>query len=178
MDERDRSLVAFDPATNTITGRIPFELVGAYEVRLDGREIYLSDRASHSVVVVSTATMRVVARILVGSDPVGFAFTPDSRRVYVSVHFDSVLTVIDTSTYGIVKVIDMVDMPHVPVMSPDGSRVYVGTDHSGVVSRKVAVVSTATNTVRKRIQLRRRTPPPTGWPSPPMAGSYWSTPAR
>ncbi|HEV8558207.1 MAG TPA: YncE family protein [Actinophytocola sp.] len=152
VDTKDRTLVAFDPATNTITNRIPSDFFLEYAVRPDGQEIYATDDVHDRVVVVSTATMSIVASIPVRPDPAGVAFTPDSRRAYVSNDGSGSVTAIDTTTRQIIRVIPT-DQPGLPAASPDGTRIYVATDTGTLASRKLTIISTATNTVQGTIPL-------------------------
>lgn len=149
------ALVAFDPATNTITNRFPSLLV--YAIRPDGREVYAGNTANKTVAVIETATMTVVATIPIGATPAGVAFTPDSRRVYVSGRSPHTVTVIDTTTRRVVTTIPVQSSPFEPAMSPDGSRVYVGT-FPPAFPADVAVINTATNSVVKRIPISNGAP--------------------
>lgn len=151
VDNNERALIAFDPATNTITNRLVFGVIPVYAVRPDGREIYVADGIADTVIVVDTATMSIVARIAVRPSPDGIAFTPDSQRAYVSNNGSGSVTVIDTGTRRIVKAIPT-DQPHdAPVVSPDGSRVYVATSTGTLASRRLTIISTATDTVIRTI---------------------------
>jgi YVTN family beta-propeller protein len=151
VDSNERAVVAFDPTTNTITNRLFFSTIPTYAVRPDGREIYVADAIADTVSVVSTATMSIVARIAVRPSPDGIAFTPDSRRAYVSNNGSGSVTVIDTGARRIVKIIPT-DQPHdAPAVSPDGARVYVATRVDTQASRRLTIISTATDTVTRAI---------------------------
>jgi YVTN family beta-propeller protein len=145
-----QALVAFDPATNTVTHRFPSLLV--YAIRPDGREVYAGNTTTNTVAVIETASMTVVATIPIGATPAGVAFTPDNRRAYVSGRSPSTVTVIDTTSRRVVRTISLSGSPFEPAVSPDGSRVYVGIFPSALPT-EVVVISTATDTVAKRIPL-------------------------
>jgi YVTN family beta-propeller protein len=151
FDATNRAVIGFDPATNTVTDRIPLGFTAQIRIRPDGREIYAGNTSGTSgVAVISTASNAVVATIPV-SFPRDFVFTPDSRRAYVI--SDRSLVVIDTGTRRVIRSIALGGFPYAPAMSPDGSQVYVGFDRASDNARQVAVVSTATDTVTRNIPL-------------------------
>jgi YVTN family beta-propeller protein len=151
FDATNRAVIGFDPATNTITERIPLGFQADLRVRPDGRELYAANISANSgVTVISTASNTVVATIAVTA-PRGLVFAPDSRRAYLI--SDRSLAVIDTGTRRVVRTIAIPGFPYAPAVSPDGSRVYVGFDPSSGIGRQVAVISTATGTLTRTIPL-------------------------
>lgn len=155
------ALAVFDPATNTITDRVPLDFSSyVFEVRPDGREIYVVDIRGARVVVISTATNTVVATIPLGRSASDVAFTPDNRRAYVT--GESGLTVIDTTARRVIATVPLGDIALDSAVSPDGTRVYtpiralvgVGSEYS------LKVTSTATNRVTKSLRLRTGGVPP------------------
>src|SRR3954454_15895833 len=57
LDTGARALVMFDPATNTVLGKLSFgQFVPIFDVRPDGQEIYVLDSLDDLMLVVSTQT--------------------------------------------------------------------------------------------------------------------------
>jgi YVTN family beta-propeller protein len=155
------AVAVLDPATNTVVDRVPLDFDGrGFEVRPDGRELYVVDFHGHRVVVISTVTNTVVASIDVGLAPSDVAFTPDSRRAYVT--GDPGVTVVDTTTRRVVASIPLRESALDSAVSLDGSRVYtptriiVGLDSI----YELKVISTETNRVTKNLRFRIGGVPP------------------
>ncbi|MGH3780020.1 MAG: YncE family protein [Pseudonocardiaceae bacterium] len=71
----------------------------------DGKHVYIASYADNSLLVLDTASRRVVGSINVGANPRGVAVDPDSRHAFVTNFSENSVSVIDTATG---KVIDTV----------------------------------------------------------------------
>lgn len=104
-----------------------------------------------AVVVVDTATNRVLRTIPTALGPHGLAMTPDGRKVYVSSDEVSVVTVIDTTADRIVAQIDVGAASYGLAVSPDGRQVLVsvwGAD-------ELVVIDVAADRITGRVSVPR-----------------------
>ena len=101
---------------------------------IDGHA-YIPDYYDNNVSVINTATNAVIAKIGVGSGPVGVAVSPDGSRVYISNDNDQSVSEINTSTNKVINTYSVGLHPSGMVVSPDGKFVYVssGSDNNVVV---------------------------------------------
>jgi YVTN family beta-propeller protein len=104
---------------------------------------YIANGTASTVSVIDTASNTVVATILVGSDPIGVAVTPDGKHVYVTSDGSNNVSVIDTASNTVVATVTPVNEPIGVAVAPDGKHAYVANYNSN----SVAVIDTATNTV-------------------------------
>jgi YVTN family beta-propeller protein len=126
-------------------------------VSTDGTRAYLTEPNNDALLVLDTATGRLLASIGVGSDPSGLALSPDGSQVWV---VDTTLSspggllptgssgtgsvsVVSTSTDGVIGTVDVGDGPIDVAFSPDGRTAYV-TDNGFLEPGSVSVVDTAT----------------------------------
>jgi gliding motility-associated-like protein len=113
---------------------------------------YIPNSASNTVSVINTATQTVTATILVGTEPIDVAISPDGTRVYVTNYNNTstgTVSVINAITNQVISTVAVGVKPDGIAISPDGSLVYVANPGSQTVS----VISTATNTVSATINL-------------------------
>jgi YVTN family beta-propeller protein len=100
VDWYDGTLYEIDPTTMLVTD--DNQMVGGslWDLIVDsaGSNIYVTDRSTDQVHVVSTSGLAVVTSVLVGDDPWGIDITPDDALVFVANEDSHDVTVIDTAT--------------------------------------------------------------------------------
>ncbi|MBN1846277.1 MAG: beta-propeller fold lactonase family protein [Sedimentisphaerales bacterium] len=116
-----------------------------------GGEIYVACEASHSVIVVDTASRRKVAEIPVGGYPHDVTFRPDGAFAYASNRLDDSVSVIETAGRRVVAVIGVGDEPHGLLTDPAGKHLYVLNTSSDDIS----VIDTETRREIKRLRAGR-----------------------
>ena len=100
MDYTDPAVIVIDSATDTVLDKVQLaeNQRGGFKARYtpDGSKILtMSDNGSY-VNILNPADLHGVQKVLiVGKDPMGFAFSPDGRRALVSNHGDGSVSVID-----------------------------------------------------------------------------------
>lgn len=108
--------------------------VGAFPSRLvispDGSRVYVTNRHSHTVSVISTATHKVIHTIPGLNQPEAIAVSPDGRRLYVSNLGSQSVTVINTTTYSFISQMTGLSSAHSILLNRDGSRLYVASHTS------------------------------------------------
>jgi YVTN family beta-propeller protein len=65
-------------------GKVPSAFAGSLALSADGRILYVLDQGNWRVVVIDTATRRVIASAPTGVDPIALALSPDGRHLYVA----------------------------------------------------------------------------------------------
>ena len=117
--------------------------------------VYVTNADGNNVSVIDTATNKVIAKVQVGSNPLGIVATPDGKKVYVA-NFGSLdfpgntVSVIDTATNTVTDTVTVGFFPYYGVtVSPDGKNIYVPNMGSGNVS----VIDTATNKVTATVDV-------------------------
>jgi YVTN family beta-propeller protein len=117
----------------------------------DGREVYVTCEASHTVIVVDLASRAKVAEIAVGGQPTDVAFLPDGTRAYVSNRLDDSVSVIDPAARKVVATIPVGDEPHGVVTDDAGKYLYVLNTSADSIS----VIDTNTLQEVKRLSAGR-----------------------
>jgi len=117
----------------------------------NGQEIYVACEASHTVIVVGTATRQKVAEIPVGRHPTDVAFSPDGSKAYVSNRLDDSVSVIDVLSRQVVATIPVGDEPHGVLTDGTGEHLYVLNTSSDSIS----VIETSTLRQVKRLSGSR-----------------------
>lgn len=110
-------------------------------------DIYVTNNHDDSVSIIDPLSNTVVGSIMVGSQPISIAITPDKSRAYVVNNLSNNVSVIDLSTNAVVATTAVGGSPYGVAISPDGNNVYV-TNQSG---NSISVISTLTNTVTATI---------------------------
>ena len=95
LDSRSM-LYRLDARTGRVKRRIPLGANAAYNIWIGGGSVWVADDQGGSVLRVSPATNRVVARIAVGDGPADMVFA--GSRGWVLTHRDNTLYRIDTQT--------------------------------------------------------------------------------
>ena len=89
-------LYRLDARSARVTRRIPLGVNAAYNIWIGGGSVWVADDQGASVLRVSAATNRVVARIAVGDGPADMVFA--GTRAWVLTHRDNTLYRIETTT--------------------------------------------------------------------------------
>ncbi len=103
-------------------------------VSAGGDLLYVVCEHSDSLLVVDTATGRVLKRIAVGRRPHDVAVAADDRTVYVTNRFSGTVSVIDAAAGRVVDEIAVGGEPHGVVVGPMGRFVYVANTAQDTIS--------------------------------------------
>lgn len=103
-------------------------------LRPDGKELYVTCQASHSVAVVDLASRRMIAEIPVGGQPIDVDFTADGRRAFVSNRLDDTVSVIDVAARQVIATIPVGDEPHGILVDPARNHLYVLNTSSDTIT--------------------------------------------
>jgi len=117
----------------------------------DGKEIYVTCEASHTVIVVDVRTRMKVAEIKVGRHPTDVAFHPDGALAYVSNRMDDTVSVVDVASRESIATLGVGDEPHGVLTDRSGKRLYVLNTSSDSIS----VIDTTTLKEIKRLTASR-----------------------
>ena len=117
----------------------------------DGRELYVTCEASHTTIVVDTASRCKIAEIPVGHHPTDVTFSPDGTRVYVSNRLDDSVSVIHVAARKVLATIPVGDEPHGVLTDVSGKLLYVLNTSSDDIS----VIDTGTLEEVKRLSASR-----------------------
>ncbi len=99
----------------------------------NGRWVLATNWCSYDLSIVSTATMKQVARIPIGAYPRGIAVSPDSKYAYIAVMGGDTLAVVNLDTRRVVGQIGTGSNPRHVVISPNGQFLYVTLNGPGDV---------------------------------------------
>jgi YVTN family beta-propeller protein len=117
----------------------------------DGKEIYVTCDASHSIIVVNIRDLQKVAETEVGHHPTDVTFSPDGTKAYVSNRLDDTVTVVDTASRKVLSTIDVGDEPHGVLTDASGKHLYVLNTSADSIS----VIDTTTLKEIKRLSASR-----------------------
>lgn len=96
------------------------------DVSPDGREVWVSNRAEHTISIIDPATDEVVETFESGGMvPIRVKFTRDGAQVFVSNALSNSVTVFDAATRELAATIDVGAVPVGVLMAPDGGRAFV-----------------------------------------------------
>jgi YVTN family beta-propeller protein len=140
-----------DPATNKVVGIInDVEIVHGVTSAPDGRRIYLTNEALHTLDVVDAKTLAVSKRIHLSGRPNNVAVTNDGRKVYVGIaQAPGALDVIDTVALANVKSVPVKGSIHNVYVTPDGRFAVAGS----IPARTISIVDTTTDTLVRTIEM-------------------------
>ena len=145
-----RQIAVISTADNTVVANIPLD-IKPFQLAItpDGSTVYATCQDICNVVTaISTATNTVVGTTTTSAGAQGgLDVTPDGKRLYVSSTVSNEVSVLSATTGALLKSIPMESTNSSVVVSPSGDKVYVATS-----TGKVAVVSTATDTVTSSFQ--------------------------
>ena len=117
----------------------------------DGKEIYVTCEASHTIVVVNVRDLQKVAEIAVGHHPTDVTFSPDGTRAYVSNRLDDTVTVVDVPSRKVLATIPVGDEPHGVLTDASGKHLYV----LNTSADSILVIDTITLKEIKRLTASR-----------------------
>jgi YVTN family beta-propeller protein len=131
--------------------------VGTGPVRVaispSGARLYVVNRDSDSISVISTNTNLVVNTISVGDEPHYVAFTPDGSQAWVTNRQSGTVMVIDTTSETVLDTISVGGLPDAVTITNNGSLVYVTND-----TGPVAIISVGLRQVVGSISIPDGTP--------------------
>jgi YVTN family beta-propeller protein len=105
--------------------------------------VYITNTGSNTVSVINPSANTVVATVIVGSNPVYAAITPDGSRVYVTNAGAKSVSVISTATNQVIATVGVGANPADVSITPDGVSAYV----TNADSKSVSVINTGSNKV-------------------------------
>ena len=117
----------------------------------NGKELYVTCEAGHSVVVIDARRRAKVAEIPVGGHPTDVTFSPDGSRAYVSNRLDDTVSVIHVTARKAVNTIPVGDEPHGVLTDGSGKHLYVLNTSADSIS----VIDTKTLEEIKRLSASR-----------------------
>jgi YVTN family beta-propeller protein len=91
----------------------------------DGRFLWVANHGDGTVMVLDTASDRVVDTLATGRGPESVAFTPDGRRALVSNSLGNDVAVFDAGTRRLVARVATGEMPVGLLVEPDGRHAWV-----------------------------------------------------
>jgi hypothetical protein len=95
------TLYRLDARTGRVTGRIAHGATAAYNVWIGAGAVWVADDQGSSILRVSPATNRMVARIAVGDGPADMVFS--GTRAWVVTHRDNTIYRVDTRTSAVTR---------------------------------------------------------------------------
>lgn len=146
------------PAAGSSTDLLGLGLDVRYKTPLNlavspgGRELWVACEASGTVVVVDTASRRLLAEIPSGGQSTDVAFSPDGKRAYVSNRLDDSVSIIDTASRRVIRTLPAGDEPHGLLTDLSGRTLFV----LNTASDDISVIDTAALTEIKRLSASRR----------------------
>lgn len=131
-----------DPATNRVVGVINgIEVNHGAAAAPDGRTLYFSNEADHTLDVVDVKTLAVTKKIPLSGRPNNIAIGKDGRRVYVAINSGTgAVDVIDTASASRAKSIPTQGGVHNTFVPLDGKYVIAGS----IAGRRLTVIDAAT----------------------------------
>jgi DNA-binding beta-propeller fold protein YncE len=108
VDFAEPFLIVIDPGSDQVSVRLPLEgnTTAAFKPRFspDGRKLLVCNLRERSVNVIDTADPHgKQQRLIVGKDPMGFAFAPDGKTALVANHGDGTISVLDLAEGRVVS---------------------------------------------------------------------------
>ncbi len=116
-------------------------------------ELFVTDRQSNTVSVISDSANRAVAVIPVGQFPVAIAYDADQGELFVSNHNSSNVSVISEASDRVVATVPVADGPEGLAYDSATGEVFVASWNLGASTGNVAVISTATDTVVANVSV-------------------------
>lgn len=130
----NNSLVIFDPATGSILGTKPVDVLPTgIAIKPDGSRVFVSNQGGNSVSMYDTGTDTVTTQP-VGLGPTGIAATPDGSRVLVANRASATVSFVDASSGAQLQTLSVGAAPIGVAISPEGTTGYVANAGSQTVS--------------------------------------------
>jgi YVTN family beta-propeller protein len=153
LDPRRQTLYSLDINAGTLTainlkdgsagkpapcGGRPYDVI----LGRDGTQLYVSDWAGRTVLVVDPESLRVVAKIAVGEHPNQMAVHPKDNRLFVACASSNCVSVIDTKRGIVTETIYTALFPRAPegstpdavAVAPDGKTLYVANADNNCIA--------------------------------------------
>lgn len=112
-------IAVIDTTSNTVIATIPQEARPFQPaVSPDGKQLYVPNHDTGSVLVVSTRDYKEITRIGVPPNPHWVAFSREGDRAYTANHESNVISVIDTATHQVLTTVPVGTSPHSIAVSP------------------------------------------------------------
>lgn len=150
-----------DTTTNSVQTTIPFAASHAWNIAIDsdtGRVYVVGYRPELNeavLVVVDTKSKTVVAEVSIDRDSAPLVVDSATHAVYVASETNGRVQVIDGATLKVTTNLTVGDSVNGMAADPDAHAIYVVVDEKEGVTgpRKLNVIDTSTNTIRKTVSL-------------------------
>ena len=128
-NSRDDVVHVIDPADHRIVAEIrDIPIAHGVAASPDGTRLYFSSEAKHTLDVVDTETLEIVAEIPLSNRPNNISIGRDGRYIYVGImDGEGGIDIIDTTTLENVRHIDTDSRVHNTYVTPDGRYFLAGT---------------------------------------------------
>jgi YVTN family beta-propeller protein len=164
-EQTAKQVVRFNCATNAVTQTMlmPNQPTGL-AISKDGTTLYVTCASEQwpngMVCVVNTVSGKVQNRIAVGHMARSPVLSPNGQTLYVCNWFNNDMSVVDLASHRDVARIPVTREPYTAALTPDGATLVVtnalpdqkATD-TNAIACKIALVNTATRTVRASVPL-------------------------
>lgn len=118
----------------------------------NGKQLYVTCEASHTVIVVDTVQQKKIGEMAVGHHPTGVTFHPSGQYAYITNRLDDTLSVINVAKQEVIATQKVGDEPHGVRANGNGDTLYVA--NSG--TNDISVIDTDTLKEIKRLAAGRR----------------------
>jgi YVTN family beta-propeller protein len=163
-------VVALDTANNRITATIKVANgsggVGQVAVAPDLATVYATNPSASTVVVIDTATRKIIHTVKVGENPLGVAVSPNGGEIYVADAADAKVPVVATKTrkvvatitmpggdlaktFKVVRTVKVGKLPDGVAVNRGGTAAYVTNE----CSNSISIIDTATDKVVKSVAI-------------------------
>ena len=148
-------------------GNPPMLSPHARPIVLNKKNVFVANTPADSVDVISIRTKKVIARILVGIDPVSLALRPDGKELWVSNHISDTISVIDTDSRSktylrVIATVQDLDFKTKTTNFDEPVGVAFASNEKAYVAlsteNKIAVINVKTRKVTKRLNLVSQEP--------------------
>lgn len=113
-----------------VTYKTPFNLT----LSRDGKRLFVACEASDSLIVIDTASRKIIKEITVQNLPHGVCLTPDEKQILVSNRGTDTVSIIDAASYTVLKHIAVGDEPHGMQTGTEGRMLYIANAGSNDIS--------------------------------------------
>lgn len=129
------SVTVIDRTTDIVKSIPTGEGAEGIDVSPDGREVWVSNRAAHSLSIIEVARDRVLVNFESGGEvPIRVKFTPDGKQVWVSNARSNAVSVFDAESRQRLGTIEVGAVPVGILMTPDGERAFVANTNANQVT--------------------------------------------
>jgi len=140
-----------DPTRNRVVGVIDdIQIPHGVTAAPDGRYLYITNEALHTLDAVDARTLKVWRRIPLSGRPNNVAIGKDGKYVYVGImEMPGSIDVIDTEIFALAMTIKVTGAIHNVYVTPDGKHVVGGS----IQTRTINVIDVATHRLAWELQL-------------------------